>query len=234
MQSCSLGVCSLAIRWNFRFWSWQNCFACAFVVQYLLHVFRHLSKERMYKYCPGALKSMSAKRNVRPWEGTGGEVSLENQSVVVAGCTSSWWWEEKSRDSSCVVGMEGDWLVSFLSLWQMSEKNRPTRRFCRFCPTLGACLGDHFGTIAFGPVVRQPPWPWGCKAKGFVYLMLTRKWKRDRQKWGRISMFTSSDNLFPKTVLPLGPHLQNSVTSQQHQRLEHMSLSGDAHSSHGS
>lgn len=153
--------------------------------------FRHLSKERMYKYCPGALKSMSIKRNVRPWEGTVGEVSLENQSVVVAGCTSSWWWEEKSRDSSCVVGMEGDWLVSFLSLWQMSEKNQPTRRFCRFCPTLGACLGDHSGTIAFGPVVRLPPWPWGCKAKGFVYLMLTRKWKRDRQKWGRISMFTS-------------------------------------------
>lgn len=47
--------------------------------------------------------------------GTGGEVYLENQKMVVAGCTS-WWWEEKSRDSRCVVGMEGDLLVSFLSL----------------------------------------------------------------------------------------------------------------------
>lgn len=114
--------------------------------------------------------------------------------MVVAGCTSSWWWEEKSRDSRCVVGMEGDLLVSFLTLWQMSEKNQPTRRKGIFCPTLGGCQGDHSGTIAFCPVVRQLPWPWGYKTKGSVYLMLTRKWKRE----GRSE--AESQCLLPATI----------------------------------
>lgn len=111
--------------------------------------------------------------------------------------------EEQGQQPCC---WHGRWLVSQLSVtvtnvWEKLTYKEKRHLLSYAWGMSGWPLWHH----CFWPGVRQPPWPWGCKAKGSVYLMLTRKWKRDRQKWGRISMFTSRDNLFPKDCSSTGP-----------------------------